>query len=229
MYSTLFCFCLNYAEKCTLVIQPIDIFSKFAQKNNALAITIMKKIFVFLLIVMISLSAHAQYDTDDYIETDTVAAELGDDVCREICGVEFGTDFETAKAILENKFGREVGYADRNWLIFTNQTYAGVFFNELHFCFQGDGRNTYFNKCVLCISSKSAEEAKKNRDFLYKVLNEKYYMTSQIADDKFKYYLGGTSPTDEDRYGFEISIAKNKYDWKARVFYGPYNFVKEEF
>lgn len=32
MYPTLFCFCLNYEEKYTYVIQPIDIFSKFAQK-----------------------------------------------------------------------------------------------------------------------------------------------------------------------------------------------------
>ena len=29
---TLFCFCLNYKESCTLEIHPIDIFSIFARK-----------------------------------------------------------------------------------------------------------------------------------------------------------------------------------------------------
>ena len=30
---TLFCFCLNYKESCTLEIQPINIFRTFAENN----------------------------------------------------------------------------------------------------------------------------------------------------------------------------------------------------
>lgn len=51
---TLFCFFLNYVEKCTLEIHYIDIFSIFARKINALTITIMKKLAVLLFVISLT-------------------------------------------------------------------------------------------------------------------------------------------------------------------------------
>ena len=72
---TLFCFCLNYKESCTLEIHHIDIFSIFARKINALINTIMKKwvlsfyvflgCFVLRLISDASSIFHATSDIDD--------------------------------------------------------------------------------------------------------------------------------------------------------------------
>lgn len=69
---TLFCFCLNYVEKCTLEIHSIDIFSIFARKINALINTIMKKwvlsFYVFLgcfVLRLISDAANIFHDTSE--------------------------------------------------------------------------------------------------------------------------------------------------------------------
>lgn len=69
---TLFRFCLNYVEKCTLEIHSIDIFSIFARKINALINTIMKKwvlsFYVFLgcfVLRLISDAASIFHDTSE--------------------------------------------------------------------------------------------------------------------------------------------------------------------
>ena len=93
----------------------------------------MKKILLLLLLFLAPGLAFAQYDS---LEADSVAGEL--DYTTSICGVDFGTDFETAKTILENKFGRESAYAENYELRFRNKSYAGVFFDELIFGFQSD-------------------------------------------------------------------------------------------
>lgn len=149
----------------------------------------MKKSLLSLLLFLVPGFVFAQYDS---LEADTVAGEL--DYTTSICGVDFGTDFETAKTILENKFGMESAYAENYELRFRNKTYAGVFFDELIFGFQSDSNNTYFNKCVLCVEAKNAEDTKKKRDYLHKVLSDKYFMVARIDDNKFKFYNGGTSP-----------------------------------
>lgn len=143
--------------------------------------------------------------------------------------MDFGTDFTTAKTFLTNKFGIESDNTENHELMFKDKTYAGVFFNYLIFGFQSDGKRTYFNKCVLCIDAKNAEDAKRKRDFLKSVLSEKYFMVSRIDDNKFKYYLGGSAPLDSENWGFYIDVYHEGSHWAARLFYGPYNYVKEEF
>lgn len=184
----------------------------------------MKKILLSLLLFLASEFAFAQYDS---LEADSVAGEL--DYTASICGVDFGTDFETAKTILENKFGRESAYAENYELRFRNKAYAGVFFNDLIFGFQSDSNDTYFNKCVLCIEAKDAEDAKKKRDYLHKVLRDKYFIVARIDDNKFKFYNGGTSPLNDEDWGFFIDVYHEGKYWCARLFYGPFNYVKEEF
>lgn len=171
-------------------------------------------------------TASAQYEE---LEIDSAAADTEATTCTEICGVKFGEEFENAKNILENKLGREQAYAENYELIFSNKSYAGVSFDTLIFGFQSDGANTYFNKCVLCITAKNAEDAKKKRDYLYQVLSDKYFMLSKTDNENFKYYVGGTSPINEDAFGFYIDIFHKGKFWSARLYYGPYNYVNEEF
>lgn len=183
----------------------------------------MKKILLAMLLLVSSIACFAQYEE----EADSVAAEP--DYTTSICGVEFGRDYRWAKMLLENKFGAASDYTTNSQLVFDNKTYAGVFFNRLIFGFQSDGKRTYFNKCILCIDANNAEDAKRKRDYLYEVLSGKYFMTSKIGDDKFKFYQGGTDPLDIDSYGFMVDVLHFDDYWGARLFYGPYNYVQEEF
>ena len=156
----------------------------------------------------------------------------------EICGVKFGTSYETAKRILENKYGdAEYDYSHSKQIItFNNKNYAGIYFDAIHFLFQSDGHKTYMNCCIFIIDTNTAEEAKKKREILHQRLSEKYYMETRTDDNGFKYYLGGLSPLD-NRYAFYIDVLKygrevarnHHYPYAARLYYGPYDYVKEEF
>ena len=191
----------------------------------------MKKYLLVFSILMFTLPICAQYNymgaDSAEVEVDSAAAEP--DYVTRICGVDFGADFETAKTILENKFGTESAYAENYQLTFKDKSYAGVFFDELIFGFQSDGKRTYFNKCVLCIAAKNAEDAKRKRDYLHSVLSDKYFMVARIDDNKFKFYNGGSSPICDGEWGFFIDVFHEGNLWYARLFYGPYDYVKEEF
>ncbi len=154
----------------------------------------------------------------------------------EICGVKFGTSYETAKRILENKYG-DAEYDSshsKQTIVFKNKKYAGIYFDSIHFLFQSDGYKTYMNGCIFAIHVNTVEEAKKMRDFLHQRLSEKYYMEKGIDDNGFKYYFGGISPL-VNTSAFTIGIvkfseiAKNITPYAARLYYGPYDYVKEEF
>lgn len=186
----------------------------------------MKKIiFTTLFCVISSISFSQSYYSED---ADSVAEDI-DDVCYQICGVNFGVSFDTAKALLRNKFGREQAYAENEELIFKNKSYAGITFDDLFFGFQSDGRRTYFNKCILFVYAKNAEDAKKKRDFLSQVVGNKYVLQTFIDSNKFKAYQGGTSPVNSNEYGFFIDVYHDREVWAVRLFYGPYQYVNEEF
>ena len=76
-------------------------------------------------------------------------------------------------------------------------------------------------------------DAKDKRERLYNKLSWKYDMEEGVDDDGNKYYYGGHSPVPFDSFGFSIDIIK--YDnrtsipYAARLMYGRYNYVKEEF
>lgn len=183
----------------------------------------MKKILLGLYLFIIPCLVFAQHEE---LEVDSAAAEI--DYTSEICGIEFGTSFEATKKMLIQKFGDDYSL-DGNNLFFSNKEYAGIMFDAIIFGFQRNGFNSYFNKCVFCLYASNASEAIKKRDYLYKVLNEKYYIKSKIGEDKFKYYQGGTSPVSDEDWGFSIDVFHFDKHWSARLFYGPYNYVKEEF
>ena len=155
---------------------------------------------------------------------------------KEICGVPFGSTYEKTSEMLENKYGYPDYNPDRTVITYKNKAYAGFMFDSIHFLFQSDGIHSYLNGCVFIMQAKSLSDAKKKQEMLYKKLSEKYIMIDDTDSDGNKYYLGGYPPTPGDGVGFSIEIMK--YDrelarlfspYAARLAYGRYNYVKEEF
>lgn len=189
----------------------------------------MKKIIITYIVCLFPLLSFSQSYSlgSDSAEIDSVADVI--DVCEQICGLNFGASFETAEIILRGKFGRESAHAENEELIFHDKSYGGINFDQLVFGFQSDGRRTYFNKCVLILMAKNADDAKRKRDFLYKKLSNKYFLFTRTDNNKFKFYNGGTSPVNHDDWGFFIDVFHEGSVWAARLFYGPYQYVEEEF
>lgn len=155
---------------------------------------------------------------------------------KEICGISFGTSYFTTKGMLENKFGNPDYNPDKTIITYSNKTYGGITFDYIHFLFQSDGIHSYFNGCVFILSAKSLGEAKTKQKMLYEKLSEKYNMNDKTDENGNLYYIGGYSPIPNDGAGFCIDIlkydsetAKGFYPYSARLVYGRYNFVKEEF
>lgn len=69
----------------------------------------------------------------------------------------------------------------------------------------------------------------------YETAKEKYpFCHWGIDDNGFKYYESGCSPLGGFGNGFIVDVVKfdepyNGYRYFARIMYGPYNYVKEEF
>ena len=154
---------------------------------------------------------------------------------KEICGVPFGSSYEKTKEILENKYGYPDYNPDKTMITYDHKTYGGITFDKIQFLFQSDRTHSYLNGCVFILSAKSLDEAKMKQEMLHEKLSEKYIMYDR-TDENGKYYIGGYSPISNDEAGFNIDIlkfnskiAKDFYPYAARLFYGRYNFVKEEF
>lgn len=152
---------------------------------------------------------------------------------KEICSVPFGTSREKAEKILENKYGGSSYLSDKDKIVYKYKSYAGIAFDEILFLFQSDGYNSFFNGCVFILDAKNLAQAKEKCDLLYNKLRFKYDMDSGTDKNGLKYYVGGYSPVSSFEPGFVIDIIK--YDenpgtpYSARLMYGRYNYVKEEF
>ena len=150
-----------------------------------------------------------------------------------ICGIDFGSSYSKAEQVLESKFGdKEYLLSDKTKIIFSNKMYAGRMWSRLIFMFQSDGYNQYLNRAILVEECSTASEAKEIRDAIKAQMEEKYFIVG-FTDEKsgFKYYLGGESPTNVEKYGFSIEIIKYEYgtvDYGVGINYGPYNYVTEE-
>lgn len=158
-------------------------------------------------------------------------------VCKEVCGVKFGSSYDTAKEILQKKYGSpDILLSDENDIVYSYKSYAGVQFSKIMFHFQRNNYNSYMNKCVMGIQCTTAQEAKERRDYIFSKVKEKYATWDEYTDDDgFKYYLGGISPLGgEIGSGFCVDIVKydkpyDGYNYFARIMYGDYNYLNEEF
>ena len=152
---------------------------------------------------------------------------------REICGIPFGSSYEKAAEVLENKYGTSSFLSDKTRIVYDNKDYAGISFDKIIFLFQSDGYRSYLNGCVFILEATSLSDAKDKRDRLYKKLSWKYDMKDGTDDAGIKYYFGGNSPVSSWDFGFSIDIIKydnrSSIPYAARLMYGRYNYVKEEF
>lgn len=189
-----------------------------------------KKIILGLLCVSaLCVSAQNEIGSHQYQEW------LDKQTCKEVCGVSFGSSYESAKEILKAKYGEPDYSSDENTIRYLYKTYGGIYFSYMSFSFQRDNYNSYMNKCVMGIECKTMQDAKSRRDYIYSKVKEKYCAWSEGIDDNgFKYYQSGNSPFGEFGKGFAIDVvkyddSKSEYKYFARIIYGPYTYVKEEF
>ena len=152
---------------------------------------------------------------------------------KEICGIPFGSSYEKTEKVLENKYGEKSFMSDKTNICYQNKTYAGIQFDYIYFLFQSDGYKSYLNGCVFALEATSLRQAKEKQEMLYRKLSIKYDMKEGVDDNGNKYYLGGHSPIPLDGFGFSIEIIKYEnrpsIPYAARLMYGRYNYVKEEF
>lgn len=169
--------------------------------------------------------------TGDRSEYDMLA-EYDRQTVREICGIPFGASYEDASKVLRNKYGTSSVVSDRNRIVYENKSYAGILFDRMLFLFQSDGYQSFFNGCIFVLEASSLSQAKEKRDRLYDQLSWKYDIKKDTDDSGLNYYYGGNPPISFGR-AFIIDIIKYdnspKTPYAARLYYGPYNYVKEEF
>lgn len=149
---------------------------------------------------------------------------------QSIAGVSFGSSYESAKTALTNKWGKPVKI-DNNTIIFENISYANHIFDVVHFCFQRDNSGkSYMNRCIFIKKAKYRKDAVDKMNHFASVLSDKYFIW-QVGEENEDFYLyGGESPLGDDKYLFSIDYIK--YDsggYAARIDYGPFEYVKEEF
>lgn len=148
-----------------------------------------------------------------------------------IAGVLFGESYDKTAEALKAKFG-EPDAANNKEITYIDTYYADFYFDLIIFGFQRDENNSYLNSCILLKSFEYANEAKKYRDEIAQELMSQYKLIKVVGDNKFTCYYGGTDPTENDKYGFCLEILSPTSLVKfygVRLFYGPFNFLKEKF
>lgn len=191
---------------------------------------------------VISYTNQAEFDARSKVAADMMSESIKEiinerkerETIREICGIPFGSSYETAREILENKYGEpEKDLSDKTTITYQRKSYAGFLFDRIIFLFQADAHKSYLNGCIFILEAKSLNDAEKKQKMLYEELSSKYTINVTFDDDKNIVYRGGYSPIEFEKYGFAIDIIK--YDnellapYSARLRYGRYDYVKEEF
>lgn len=197
----------------------------------------MKKVFLIGLLCLSALVGYAQEEEDWQVGSPKYYEWLDRQTCKEVCGVSFGSSYETAKDMLNKKFGEpSYSFTDENSIIYQYKSYGGISFSSICFYFQRDGFHSYMNQCVMTIDCKTANDAKNKRDYIWSIAKGKYTTWNEGTDKNgFKYYESGISPKEVGlNTGFIVDVVKydkvyDGYYYCARIMYGPYNYVKEEF
>lgn len=149
---------------------------------------------------------------------------------QSICGVDFGSSYESAKNILEGKFGKaEVDKGYEIW--YFNREYAGFGFYAIWFRFQSDGYNTYLNGCSFINKFKDAASAKQFKARLLARLSMKYDNIESYTDKHgWLRCQGGKSPVTDSDFAFEVFTSKSDdREYSIWLDYGNYDYVDEEF
>ncbi len=142
--------------------------------------------------------------------------------------------------MLEKKFGIAEYISSSKLLYYKNVKYAGHDFDSVVFSFQSDGINSYLNTCVFVIDVKSLAEAIEKEKYVSETMLSRYKMLGLKDKNGYPYHTGGISPRWDGRWytfstepyeeGLHTDIIRNDKDsYFVRIYYGPYNYVNEEF
>lgn len=148
-----------------------------------------------------------------------------------IAGVKFGETYDKASELLKVKFGNPDS-EDGKEIVFADSFYAGLNFDLIMFGFQRGATGSYFNRCIFIKSFKTADKAKLYRDDIVLQLKKRYTLISEVGKNGFKCYYGGVDPTDSKKDGFCLEILSPTPEIKwygVRLYYGPYDYLNEEF
>lgn len=224
----------------------------------------MNKLFLLMVLFTLSMSIKAQDDffeqkraeykyatPEEKAKIDSLFSDFEEKLrvkqVKSICGIEFGSTYEVAERISQNKFGLPEVVSDRTNIFYKNIKYAGLDFSSLHLLFQSDGTRSYFNACIFIKDAKTFNEAKAIEKEYAEGILKKYEMITANEDDVNPTYGGGISPLwdghwynldfNEHLTGVHTDIIKYDsnlaerlgYTYGVRIIYGPFNFVKEEF
>ena len=180
-------------------------------------------------------------DTARFFEA-VVYKALVENTVTDICGLPFGSSYETARNILDRKYGRPT-YSTQNNIMYKSITYGGVRFDDVVFFFQHDGNNSYLNQIIFVQNARSWKDAVQIKDGFRERLSRRYSFIYPIDEELT---VGGLPPaqfikmgkvdnprtTAEMGFGFEIKIISQnepEYPYFVRIMYGPYEYVNENF
>ena len=151
-----------------------------------------------------------------------------------ILGIEFGSDKNTVKSALIERFGYN-NVMDNNGIIeVENPTLGGFKFKYASFEFQYDKDKTYLSKANFQTFYTLGQEsvANKEREFLLSLMKPKYEDTIEdyTNEDGFKCYRFGTNPRDFSKsLGLIRSQKGMGNDGVKRLYlhlsYGPINYI----
>ena len=150
-----------------------------------------------------------------------------------VCGITFGSSYETVEYALESRHGEKSPYSTRFSIEYYDFHMGNFIFDNVNFEFQYDviGKS-YFNYAIFSshFDLKQEKEAKYLLKSLVETLSKKYDVIHRVnSDTGNEFYLCGDDPF-EDRYLIALNMEKsisNGGDWYfyVNLSYGPINFV----
>lgn len=154
-----------------------------------------------------------------------------DDDITEICGTQFGAPYMASYYALKRTFGTpDDALSVQNKRIgFMDKAIEGVPFEFLSFFFVEKNGKTYLNECLFFNLYKTEEEAIEMRSKIAVALGKKFKLDKECSKDGNIEYLGGTSPTNPNKYGFHIYIGYSSgsyYPYNVNLAFGPYDYDK---
>ncbi|MBQ7634958.1 MAG: hypothetical protein IJS89_05240 [Bacteroidaceae bacterium] len=157
------------------------------------------------------------------------AQEEDDDVNYDVMGVRFGSSRNVVRNTLQNSYGAlDFDDADEDYIAYLDKTYDGQKWDIVAFYFVNRNGSQKFNKCVMTVLCKTLDEARYARDRIARKWRQNFTLVTRYkGDDGEAYYLGGTSPTDSNAYGYRIDLDTSTitgYPYSATISYGGYDY-----
>jgi hypothetical protein len=155
--------------------------------------------------------------------------------CQSVLGIPFGSSYDVVKNSLENRFGKYEIHESGGDINVYDIHIGDYKFDYGTFSFQRASGLSFFNYAFFqdYYDLNSVETAKRNLDYLFSLLREKYeddYLGEYKNDQGFKCYKFGTDPTDKSKVLGNITLSRSKgKDGITRLYiiltYGPMHYI----